>query len=151
MKKFFMVLVWIGLAVSLIMLISVAGERTALREETRKGKQKYDALKTMYDREKAEWQATSEQLTADNAALALEKQSLTAALTEISQEMDTVKAERETLTAEKNEASGRLSEILAVLMPEPETSETPTEDQPEPKLPLVHHVKPDPLPYTKIL
>lgn len=151
MKKFFMVLVWIGLAVSLIMLISVAGERTALREEARKGKQKYDALKTMYDREKAEWQAASEKLTADNAALALEKQSIAAALTEISQEMDTVKAERETLTAEKNEASGRLSEILAVLLPEPETPDTPTEDQPEPKLPLVHHVKPDPLPYTKIL
>ena len=146
MKKFFTVLVWIGLAVSLIMLISVAGERTALREETRKGKQKYDALKTMYDREKAEWQATSEQLTADNAALALEKQSLAAALTEISQEMDTVKAERETLTAEKNEASGRLTEILAVLMPETETPVAPEAEQPVSKRPSVMHGRPEALP-----
>lgn len=118
MKKFFTVLVWIGLAVSLIALVSVAGEKTALREEARKGKQKYDALKTMYDREKAEWQSAADELNADNTALALEKQALAASLSEIQMEMNAMKAERETLTAEKNEASGRVSENMDELMPE---------------------------------
>lgn len=146
MKKFFTALLWIGLAVSLIALVSVAGERTALRDEAKKGKQKYDALKTMYDREKAEWQSAADELNADNTALALEKQALAAALTEIRQEMDTVKAERETLAAEKNEASGRLSEIMAVLMPE--TAEAPEDAQnvPLPEPPAGRPARPEPLP-----
>ncbi len=144
MKKFFTVLLWLGLAASLIALVSLAGERAALCDEVRKGKQKYDALKTMYDREKAEWQSASDELAADNTALTLEKETLAAALKEAREEMDAVKAEQETLAAEKDEASGRLSEILAVLMPgedklvEPETEqaealaeETQTEAEPE--------------------
>ena len=147
MKKFFTALLWIGLAVSLIALVSVAGERTALRDEAKKDKQKYNALKTMYEQEKTEWKSAADELTADNAALALEKQALTAALTEIRQEMDTVMAERETLTAEKNEASGRLSEIMAVLMPE--TSIAPEEEpqtDPLPAPPEGRLVRPEPLP-----
>ncbi len=146
MKKFFTALLWIGLAVSLIALVSVAGERTALRDEAKKGKQKYDALKTMYDREKTEWQSAADELNADNTALALEKQALAAALTEIRQEMDTVKAERETLAAEKNEASGRLSEIMAVLMPE--TAKAPEDAQNVPLLepPACRPARPEPLP-----
>ena len=91
MKKFFMALVCVGLAVSLITLVSVMGETTALREEARKGKQKYDALKTMYDREKAEWLASADEMSADNAALALEKQALAAALKDARQEADAAK------------------------------------------------------------
>ena len=108
MKKFFTVLVWIGLAVSLITLVSVSGEKTALREEARKAKQKYDALKTMYDVEKAEWQTASDEMSADNAALSLEKQALAAALMEARQEADAAKTESEALTAERNEVSGRV-------------------------------------------
>ena len=149
MKKFFTVLLWIGLAVSLIALVSVAGERTALRDEAKKEKQKYDALKTMYDREKAEWKSADDELTADNTALTLEKQALAAALTEIRQEMDTVKAERETLAAEKNEASDRLSEIMALLMPEmSETAEAEQTQQDDPPLtpPAGRQTRPEPLP-----
>lgn len=148
MKKFFTVLLWIGLAVSLIALVSVAGERTALRDEANKGKQKYDALKTLYDREKTEWKSTADELTADKTALILEKQALAAALTEIRQEMDAMIAERETITAERNEASGRLSEIMAVLMPEtPGTSQDEQlKDDPTPKLPAARHARPEPLP-----
>ena len=131
MKKFFTVLLWIGLAVCLIMLAANAGETGGLREELRKEKLKYDALKTVYDQEKEEWKATSSKLSAANAALTLEKQAIAAALREAQQEMDTVKAERETIAAEKDIASGQLSEILAVLMPE-ETTPAPQEDeQPE--------------------
>ncbi|MBR0407145.1 MAG: hypothetical protein IJI53_03805 [Clostridia bacterium] len=123
MKKFFTVLLWLGLAASLIALVSMAGGRNALREEAQKSQQKYEALKTRYDREKADWQSASAELSADNTALTLEKQALAAALSEVQQEMDTVKAERETLTAENTEASGKLSEILAVLMPEEQTEQ----------------------------
>ena len=127
LKKFFTVLLWIGLGVCLVMLISYAGESAGLREELRKEKQKYDALKTVYDQEKEEWQAESSALNADNTALTLEKQALAAALREARQETDAVKAERETIAAEKDEASGRLSEIMAVLMPE-EKSPVPQEE-----------------------
>ena len=72
MKKFFAVLLWIGLAVCVIMLVSLAGEKAALREENRKAQQKYDALKTVYDREKAEWKSAAEDMSADNTALTLE-------------------------------------------------------------------------------
>lgn len=148
MKKFFAVLLWIGLAVSLIALVSVAGERTALRDEAKKEKQKYDALKTMYDREKAEWQSNADELAADNTALVLEKQALAAALMEIREEMDTVKAERETLAAEKDEASARLSEIMAVLIPQ--VSDTSEDEQPQEDLlpcpPAIRLARPEPLP-----
>ena len=148
MKKFFTVLLWIGLAVCLIMLASNAGELSGLREEMRKEKQKYDALKTVYDREKEEWQAASSELNADNTALTLEKQTLAAALLEARREMDAVKAERETIAAEKEEASGRLSEILAVLLPE-ENAPAPKEDTQaeEPQKPLRDApARPEPLP-----
>ena len=142
MKKFFTVLVWIGLAVSLITLVSVTGETTALREEARKGKQKYDALKTMYDREKAEWQASADEMNADNAALALEKQALAAALRDARQEADAAKTEGEALAAERNEISGRVTDILALLTSgsEPALEETP-EEPPRPKRPVLpsHH------------
>ncbi len=146
MKKFFTVLVWIGLAVSLITLASVAGERTALREEARKTKQKYDALKTMYDRDKAEWLTAADEMNADNAALALEKQALAAALKEAQQEADAAKIEGEALTAEKNEISGRVSDILALL-----TSGTGAQDKgapeeiPRPNRPVLPTPFPDAL------
>ena len=146
MKKFFTVVLWLGLAASLIALVCVAGDKTALREENRKQKQKYEALKTMYDQEKAEWKSTADELSADNAALILEKQTLAAALDEARQEMDAVKEEQETLAAEKNEASGRLSEILAVLMPEDETLDAreaeQTETQTEEKQPDEEQTEP---------
>ena len=142
MKKFFVALVCVGLAVSLITLVSVMGETTALREEARKGKQKYDALKTMYDREKAEWLASADEMSADNAALALEKQALAAALRDARQEADAAKTEGEALAAEKNEISGRVSDILALLTSGPEAApaETPKET-PQPKRPVLpsHH------------
>ena len=147
MKKFFTVLLWLGLAVSLIALVSVAGERTALRDEAKKEKQKYEALKTMYDREKAEWQSAADELNADNTALTLEKQALAAALAEIQQEMDIVKAERESLAAQNNEASDRLSEIMTVLIPE--TDSAPKDEQPLdnplPKPPAARHDRPEPV------
>ncbi|MBR5109628.1 MAG: hypothetical protein IK099_05490 [Clostridia bacterium] len=140
MKKFLMVLLWIGLAVCLVMLVSGAGEKYGLRDDLRKEKQKYDALKTVYDREKEEWQVESSELAANNAALTLEKQTLAAALRTVRQEMDAVKAERETIAAEKDEASGRLSEILAVLLPG-ESDPSPQQDGQEEK-------SGDPLPST---
>jgi len=146
LKKFFTVLVWIGLAVSLITLVSVSGEKTALREEARKAKQKYDALKTMYDAEKAEWQTASDEMSADNAALSLEKQALAAALMEARQEADAAKTESEALTAERNEVSGRVSDILAVLTAgaQPPKEETP-EETPRPKRPVLPSPFPDAL------
>ena len=142
MKKFFMALVCVGLAVSLITLVSVMGETTALREEARKGKQKYDALKTMYDREKAEWLASADEMSADNAALALEKQALAAALKDARQEADAAKTEGEALAAERNEISGRVTDILALLTSGSEAAleETP-EESPCPKRPVLpsHH------------
>lgn len=142
MKKFFVALVCVGLAVSLITLVSVMGETTVLREEARKGKQKYDALKTMYDREKADWQASADEMSADNAALALEKQALAAALKEARQEADAARNEGEALTAEKKEISGRVSDILALLTSAQEAApeETP-EETPRPKRPVLpsHH------------
>ena len=129
LKKFFTVLLWLCLAASVVALFTMAGEKASMSDEARKNKQKYDALKTMYDREKAEWQSAADSLNADNTALTLEKEALAAALQEARQEMDSVKAEQETLAAEKDEASGRLSEILAVLMPGEETPAEPETEQ----------------------
>ena len=142
MKKFFTVLLWLCLAASVVALFTMAGEKASLSDEARKNKQKYDALKTMYDREKADWLASADELNADNAALALEKQALAAALKEARQEADAARNEGEALTAEKNEISGRVSDILALLTSGPEAApaETPKET-PQPKRPVLpsHH------------
>lgn len=126
MKKFLTVLAWLGLAVCLILLVSAGGEKTSLRGELRREKQKYDALRTLYDEEKADWQTVMSSMKADAAALTLEKQTLAAALTAAKQEMEAVTQERDTLSAENQEASGRLSEIMAVLMPQPKAEEPET-------------------------
>ena len=73
--------IWLGLAACLIMLVSAGGEKTSLREELRRERQKYEALRTLYDEEKADWQTVVSSMKADAAALTLEKQTLAAALT----------------------------------------------------------------------
>lgn len=123
MKKFLTVLAWLGLAACLILLVAAGGEKTSLRGELRRERQKYDALRTLYDEEKADWQTVVSSMKADAAALTLEKQTLAAALTAAQQEMAAVTEERDTLSAENQEASGRLSEIMAVLMPPPKAEE----------------------------
>lgn len=130
MRKFFAVLGWIAMAACLVVLVSAAGEKTALRKELRKEKQKYEALKALYDEEKMDWEAVSSGLQADNLALTLEKHSLSAALTAAREEAQSAQAEREILAAEKDMASGRLSEIMAVLMPK-EPQEKALADSPD--------------------
>ena len=144
MKKFFITLVCLGLAASLIALMSVSGERTALREEAKKEAQKYDALKTMYDREKGEWRAASEKLNADKAALTLEKQALAAALAEMRPEAETVSAEPEPPETEQDEANAQPSKIPADAASETESLLPAGKTLPKA---LVQPKRPEPLPY----
>jgi len=111
MKKFFTVLLWILLAVMGIMLIAVMGERNTLRHDLRKQQNKYEALQTLREQDKKQWESLNTALKADNTALLLEKKALTAALANAQEEQAVSDAER-------LEASGKLTEILAVLQPD---------------------------------
>ena len=138
MKKFFTVLLWILLAVMGIMLIAVMGERNTLRHDLRKQQNKYEALQTLREQDKKQWESLNTALKADNTALLLEKKALTAALANAQEEQAVSDAER-------LEASGKLTEILAVLQPDTAQAQ-PSAAAEEAPLPLPLHARHGPQP-----
>jgi len=151
MKKAISVLVWLGLGLCLILLVSNAGQKREYRDQANAWQRKNEALQGLYDQSKKDWQEEKEALeeengalktaaeglreeneglrremetlTSDLEALRMEAQAKTDALKTAEQEWE---EQRSSLTAEKDAASGRLSEVLALLLsPVPEAEETP--------------------------
>ena len=141
MRKAMTVILWLGLAVCVMLLISLSGQKTALRREWENEARKNQVLQTLYDRMKEEWTEKEAALTRENSALVrdawtltLERDALTEALKIARQETQTQRQTADMLTAERETASGRLSEVLTMLLTpvqELSTAKTETEDKEE--------------------
>ncbi len=122
MRKAMTVILWLGLAVCLIVMISLSGRKNALQREWNEAERKNEALQTLYDQKKSEWQEREAALTREKnellretKALTLERDVLTEALKAAEQETQTQRQTADALTAERATASGRLSEVLTML------------------------------------
>lgn len=85
MKKFFAVLGWVALTACAVFLLSVLGERDALRRDFRREQKKYEALKALRQEERQQWELDWQGIRQDNAALTMENQALAAALNDARQ------------------------------------------------------------------
>ncbi len=123
MRKAMTVILWLGLAVCLALVISLSGQKNALRREWENEARKNEALQTLFDQMKDEWTEKEAALTAeknallqDAKALILERDALTDALKASEQEMQTQRQTADVLTAERETASSRLTEVLNMLL-----------------------------------
>ncbi len=130
MRKAMTVILWLGLTVCVVSLISLSGQKHALRQEWENETQKNEVLQALYDQAKDEWAEKEAALTDENSALLRDARTLTLerdarmeALKAAEQETQAQRQTADVLTAERETASGRLSEVLAMLMiPVPELS-----------------------------
>lgn len=145
MRKFLTVCLWLGLVISVFTMISLTGSNNTLRAEARSIQRRQEGLQTKLDQareelkeeqegraaDEKEWQAVKDNLEKENAALAK-------ALTEAEGRLESIRqdaedrltreqaawaAEKEALTAEKDAAAGRLSDVMALLLPQEEEQE----------------------------
>ena len=139
MRKAMTVILWLGLAACLVLVISLSGQKNALRREWESETRKNETLQTLYDQMKEEGTQKEAALTAekntllrDTRALVLERDALTEALKASEQETQAQRQTADALTAERETASGRLSEVLNMLLtPVPDLSAVKTEaDEP---------------------
>ena len=143
MRKAMTVILWLGLAVCAILAISLSGQKNALRREWTDETRKNEVLQTLYDQKKDEWTEQEAALTQErdallreNKALILERDALSEALKIARQETLAQRQTADALTAERETASGRLSEVLAMLLTpvtELSISDTEAEDAQEPR------------------
>lgn len=160
MRKAMTVILWLGLAVCAVLLISLSGQKNALGREIKNETRKNEVLQTLYDQKKDEWTEKEAALTQerdallrDTKALILERDALAEALKIAQEESQTQRQTADMLTAERETASGRLSEVLTMLLTpvaELSASGEETEAVPEPQarktLPLpARGVQPVPL------
>ncbi|MBR3108541.1 MAG: hypothetical protein IKH30_15375 [Clostridia bacterium] len=141
MRKAMTVILWLGLAACAVLLISLSGQKNALREEMQKETRKNEVLQTLYDQKKDEWTEQEAALTQERddllretQALVLERDALLEALKIARQETQAQRQTADALTAERETASGRLSEVLSMLLTpvtELSISGAETEDIPE--------------------
>jgi hypothetical protein len=147
MRKAMTVILWLGLMVCAVLLISLSGQKYALRREVETETQKNQVLQTLYDRMKDEWTEKETALTQENNALlrdtrtlTLERDALAEALKAAREETQTQRQTADMLTAERETASDRLSEVLTMLRtPVPALSAVDAETEeapPAPALPL---------------
>ena len=157
MRKAMTVILWLGLMVCVVMLISLSGQKYALRRKVEDETRKNQVLQTLYDQMKDEWteketalNQEKNTLLRDTKTLTLERDALAEALKIAQQETQTQRQTADMLAAERETASGRLSEVLTMLRtPVPDLSaEEAEEELPAPALPLpergVH-----PVPFTE--
>ena len=123
MRKAMTVILWLGLAVCAVLMISLSGQKNALRREMQNETRKNEVLQTLYDQKKEEWmeQETAliqerDGLLRENKALILERDALSEALKIARQETQAQRQTADALTAERETASGRLSEVLSMLL-----------------------------------
>ena len=130
MRKAMTVILWLGLAACLALVLSLVGQKNALRREWENETRKNEVLQTLYDQMKDEWTEKETALTQENNALlrdtktlTLERDALAAALEAARQETQAQRQTADVLAAERETASGRLSEVLTMLRtPVPELS-----------------------------
>ena len=159
MRKAMTVILWLGLAVCAVLLISLSGQKNALREEMQKETRKNEVLQTLYDQKKDEWTQHETALTQErddllreNKALILERDALSEALKIARQETQAQRQTADALTAERETASGRLSEVLSMLLTpvtELSISGEETEDALEQKAPLLPEKGVQPMPFAE--
>jgi hypothetical protein len=146
MRKAMTVILWLGLMVCAVLLISLAGQKNALRSKWESETRKNQVLQTLYDRMKDEWTEKETALTQENSALlrdakalTLERDALAKALEAAREETQAQRQTADRLTAERETASDRLSEVLTMLLaPVPELPNGETEAKEEtPALTLV--------------
>lgn len=123
MRKAMTVILWLGLAVCVALMISLSGQKNALRGEIQNETRKNEVLQTLYDQKKDEWTEQEAVLTQErdgllreNKALILERDALLEALKIAQQETQAQRQTADALTAERETASGRLSEVLSMLL-----------------------------------
>ena len=161
MRKAMTVILWLGLMVCAVMLISLAGQKNALRREWESETRKNQVLQTLYDQMKDEWTEKETALTQENSALlrdakalTLERDALAEALKAAQEETQAQRQTADRLTAERETASDRLSEVLTMLLapvPELPDGETKAEEEtpaPAPTLPLPERGV-QPVPFTE--
>ena len=131
MRKAMTVILWLGLAVCAVMMISLSGQKNALQREMKNETRKNEVLQTLYDQKKDEWAEQEAALTQErdallreSKALILERDALSEALKIARQETQAQRQTADALTAERETASGRLSEVLTMLL-------TPVQDLPD--------------------
>ncbi len=130
MRKAMTVILWLGLAVCAILTISLSGQKSALQRDAKDAERKTEVLQALYDQKKSEWQEKEAALTREKndllqktKALTLERDILSEALDAARQESQAQRQTADALTAERETASGRLSEVLAMLLtPVPDLS-----------------------------
>ena len=128
MRKAMTVILWLGLTVCVALVISLSGQKGALRRQWEEEAQKNEVLQTLYDQSKEEWAEKEAALTQENSGLLRDTRTLTwerdarmEALKAAEQETQAQRQTADVLTAERETASGRLSEVLAMLLtPVPE-------------------------------
>ena len=147
MRKAMTVILWLGLMVCAVMLISLSGQKYALRREVESETRKKQVLQNLYDQLKEEWTEKETALTQEKDALlretktlTLERDALTQALKAAQEETQAQRQTADWLTAERETASDRLSEVLTMLLtpvPElPDGEPEAEEETPTPALPL---------------
>lgn len=157
MRKAMTVILWLGLMVCAVMLISLSGQKYALRREVDSETRKNQVLQTLYDQLKDEWTEKETALTQeknallrDAKALTLERDALEEALKAAQAETQAQRQTADRLAAERETASGRLSEVLTMLLtPVPELADASAEAEEEtPALPLPERGV-QPVPFTE--
>ena len=123
MRKAMTVILWLGLAACAVLVISLFGQKNALRGELQNETRKKEVLQTLYDQKKEEWTEQEAALTQERDdllreknSLVLERDALAEALNIARQETQTQRQTADALTAERETASGRLSEVLSMLL-----------------------------------
>ena len=147
MRKVMTVFLWLGLMVCAGLLISLSGQKYALRREVESETRKNQVLQTLYDQKKDEWIEKETTLTQEKNALlretktlTLERDALAEALKIAQEETQAQRQTADRLTAERETASDRLSEVLTMLLapvPEPDAGDPEAEEEtPAPALAL---------------
>ena len=123
MRKAMTVILWLGLMVCAALLISLSGQKYALRREVESETRKNQVLQTLYDQmkdalEEKETAMAQEKnaLLRETKTLTLERDALTEALKAAQQETQVQRQTADKLAAERETASGRLSEVLTMLL-----------------------------------
>ena len=148
MRKFMTVMLCLGLGVSLVMWISNAGQKNTYLENWKNAQRKNEVLQDLYKQDKEEWEETNTALEEERDALITENVLLSRALTQAESEIqartdaqeqtaaafDQAKtewdAQRENLETERDATTGRLSDVLALLMSPMPTSVPQNTDGP---------------------
>ena len=151
MKKAMVVMLCLWAGVSIVMLVSLTGQKNVLHDDWQSAVRKNEVLQTLRDQSKKEWEEKKAELEEQITLLTEENEELKQEATTLSRELDAAKQEaknlvdaekqatealnqarqaweeeKKALTAEKDAASGRLSEVLAFLLtPAPDSTETP--------------------------